>query len=134
MSKTTAFRDQPINLGQQEERKDCTYIYALVNNWGKIHRNGHCVRFFSLTHMRGKFGNLNYTMNFFSVLVTMEIGNKFCIQSKSNWYSESSSILNTSGIWQQRQRSWCIEYIFSVPAPSSRFFDPYNFTFWFLCT
>ena len=31
-SKTTAFRDQPINLGQQEERKDCTYIYALVNN------------------------------------------------------------------------------------------------------
>ena len=29
---TTAFRDQPINLGQQEERKDCTYIYALVNN------------------------------------------------------------------------------------------------------
>ena len=31
-SKTTAFRDQPINLGQQEERKDCTYIYSLVNN------------------------------------------------------------------------------------------------------
>ena len=28
-SKTTPFRDQPINLGQQEERKDYTYLYAL---------------------------------------------------------------------------------------------------------
>ena len=79
-SKTTAFRDQPINLGQQEERKDYTYMHWSTTEEKFIGMIIVCDFFLLLTHMRGKFGNLNYTMNIFSVLVTMEIGNKFCIQ------------------------------------------------------
>ena len=95
-----------------------------------------CDFFLLHTHMRGKYGNLNYTMNFFSVLVTMEIGNKFCIQ-KVNRIDIQRVVafwIHQGPGWQQWQRSWCIEYIvFLVQTTSSRFFDSYNFTFWFLC-
>ena len=40
-----------------------------------------CAIFFSYLHTcEENLATVNYTMNFFSVLVTMEIGNKFCIQ------------------------------------------------------
>ena len=40
----------------------------------------------------------------------------------------TSSILNTSGIWQQRQRSWCIEYIGILsPGPFFKVLWPIQF-------